>query len=51
MPERQACRAATLGDKSANVPESAIRSLAKLVIIEPAQIISTQRSSQVYHNV
>src|SRR4030088_1602800 len=50
MPARQACRAATLGDKSAAASLD-IRSLAKLIIIEPAQIISTQRSSQVYHNV
>src|ERR1700704_619572 len=36
MPARQACRAATLGDRSAAVRSDARSVLAKLVIVEPA---------------
>src|SRR5947207_15916714 len=50
MPLRQACRAATLGDKSA-VSWPPVSVLAKLVIAVPAAILSTSTPAYGYDNV
>jgi hypothetical protein len=57
MPARQACRAATLGNRAAFDDRSpAARSdrrsvVAKLIIIDPALIRSTGNDAYGYHNV
>jgi hypothetical protein len=51
IPARQACRAATLGDKSAAARSISRSVLAGLVIVDPALIRSTDKGAYGYHNV